>query len=1080
MRALKHTTKTNRTFKRRHALLLALLILIAAPFVMWRLTVHQTLDIVVVNKTFPLQTDSEGNVTSLNYSKQRGLFWLLNAMGIENPDTGRAYDVRREYYGNSLADGQLQNRPLQGLEKVPDVIYLSDMYGTGNSKARGTELTGISGMTKEEVGVVASSYARGATIIGEYNIAGDPTKANVAKELEGIFGLRFTGLAGKFFSDLSSTVDVPDWIRATYEQQYGKKWTLEGGGIVIAGNSRILVLQRNVDFIGSSLQIGMRDDLVDAYGTKRVDYYNWFEIVESNDPESVIAWYDLELSDKGADQLKSFGLEAKFPAIIAIHTDKQHAYYMAGDFTDYRGPDRINKFIGAATLYRYFSVKSEGDLSYFYWQFYVPFMTKVLQDVEPLDDSVGFGAETGAAADGTKLVSKVTEGQFAIYGNGKWNKLYVQGVDIGAGLPGGATPDDPAFYADWFEKIAAMHANTLRVYALMPPAFYRALDTHNYTHPEDRLFVLQSIAIMPPADGNFASAEYEATLRQAVEGTINAIHGRGNEAATEPANAEVNGSSNDASGVKSGMESDSRTAVSALASGTVPDTAIYQSDVSGYVLGYLIDPNLQQADTAKLDSSGAPSNYTGEYVSAVTGSTCTEVWLASLLDRVHAYEQKSYGMQHPAGVVSRPALDRMYHDKFDPAGSKVGAVVDMNHIEASGKLAGGLFSAYDILPNQPGLLEGGSSQAKLSYDGYRTYLDAVTKQEAKHPVLISGIGLPTSGGFTEAEQGEGLVSLLSLVKANGAMGGLVHEWTDQWGASSPLSSALMVPYNRSNLWHNKAEPAQNYGIIALDPPIPTAYSMTLRGADPLKTLALEADESYLYMRADFSKLPDFATNTIRLYLDTVDRGNGEYMFVPEVTENWSGVEFEIRIEGSDRAELRVIPTYNASKGYYYTAVTTNGLFERIERQLSPAYVTRSGAKVQALQQDASTLTAGPFHNGDNHFYIQDNTVQVRIPWSKLNISDPSSLLVLSDATHQGLTEQKDTLSVRLTEGVVPSLVVMNKGTNKVQYHFPESPTSSGYKTFRWHTWDVPQYEQRAKSSYDRLAQAWGQGAGSNG
>ena len=57
-------------------------------------------------------------------------------------------------------------------------------------------------------------------------------------------------------------------------------------------------------------------------------------------------------------------------------------------------------------------------------------------------------------------------------------------------------------------------------------------------------------------------------------------------------------------------------------------------------------------------------------------------------------------------------------------------------------------------------------------------------------------------------------------------------------------------------------------------------------------------------------------------------------------------------------------------------------------------------------------------------------------------------------------------------GFVTSLVIMDKATNQVDYQFPESVTSSGYRTFSWHPWDVPQVESRNKTSYDRIRETF--------
>ena len=943
-----------RGIKVRYLVLLLLAIILVLPFCLWFITPSKELDIVVVNKTFPIEKNASGEVSKLDYSKQRGLYWLMDYLGIRNPETNKSYDGSTDYYGNFLEEGKLVNKPLQKLSNVPDVIFLSDMYGTGKSKIDGEEPVGVSGLTKQEVGLISTYYAKGTTVIGEYNIAGDPTNSSVSKELEEIFGVNFTGVAGKFFSDLSSSVDVPNWIRDIYEKQYGKKWDITGGGIVVAGNNRIVVLQSDIGFTGNSIQIAMTEDNVNHYGTETVDYYNWFEIVKPVEDESVIAWYNLNLTDEGKKQLEPFDLDGQFPAIIANQSTNQRSYYFAGDFTDYRGPDKIKHFLGATTLYKYFSVSSEGDLSYFYWHFYVPFMSKMLNDIEPLDQEV-FKSVNEVAGDGSQLVSKIIDKQFAVYKNGAWEPMYINGVNIGSTVPGnaeGAFPNDPAFYTDWFEQIANMNANTIRVYNRMPSVFYRALDNYNYNHPDQLLYLLQNITVdHEPVSGNYLDEAYQSAFEEAVENTINAIHG----------NANIIGTSEE-------------------------DSELYVNDVSSYLLGYLVAPDLSTNNVAFTDATNSTYQFEGEYVSVSVDATPTEAWLASITNKTYQYEQTNYKMQHPTAIVNIPELDTVYQEKYSPIGQLNNISLDINHMDISNKVTSGFFGAFNVFPNQPGLMNDEMDKAMPIFTGYKEYLNDLMTYQTKYPVLISEFGISTSGNTTEDQQGEGLVSLIKIIKDSGAMGGLVYEWTDEWGKSSEFSSSLMIPYKRGNLWHNTVDPEQNYGIVALEPPIPTDYSMNLRGSDLLNTLSFTTDESYFYIKAVMNELPDFNKQKIMIYLDTIDRKNGEYMLAPDVNENWSGMEFNINIESPDKADLLVIPNYNASRGTYYIS-DHFGCVRKNGRKLTPKYVTKSGVNSSVTFEDESTLIPGSFENSDSHFYIEDNTLNVRIHWTRLEFTD---------------------------------------------------------------------------------------------
>src|SRR5207249_2491638 len=56
-----------------------------------------------------------------------------------------------------------------------------------------------------------------------------------------------------------------------------------------------------------------------------------------------------------------------------------------------------------------------------------------------------------------------------------WEPFYVKGINLGAALPGkfpSQFPPDDSTYARWLELIAAANANTVRLYTILPPAFY--------------------------------------------------------------------------------------------------------------------------------------------------------------------------------------------------------------------------------------------------------------------------------------------------------------------------------------------------------------------------------------------------------------------------------------------------------------------------------------------------------------------------------------------------------------------------------------------------------------------------------
>src|SRR3989449_4643950 len=79
---------------------------------------------------------------------------------------------------------------------------------------------------------------------------------------------------------------------------------------------------------------------------------------------------------------------------------------------------------------------------------------------------------------------------FEIRTEGGWRPFYVKGINLGVALPGhfpSDFPTDDSTYARWLELIAGARANAVRVYTMLPPAFYRSLKVWNEDRKSTRL-----------------------------------------------------------------------------------------------------------------------------------------------------------------------------------------------------------------------------------------------------------------------------------------------------------------------------------------------------------------------------------------------------------------------------------------------------------------------------------------------------------------------------------------------------------------------------------------------------------------
>src|SRR5258706_137834 len=88
--------------------------------------------------------------------------------------------------------------------------------------------------------------------------------------------------------------------------------------------------------------------------------------------------------------------------------------------------------------------------------------------------------------------------------DGSYVPVFVKGINLGAALPGKFPtefPRDTSVYLGWLETIAGLGANTVRVYTLLPPEFYRALATHNALPSAKKVWLIQGVwAELPERD----------------------------------------------------------------------------------------------------------------------------------------------------------------------------------------------------------------------------------------------------------------------------------------------------------------------------------------------------------------------------------------------------------------------------------------------------------------------------------------------------------------------------------------------------------------------------------------------------
>ena len=238
-------------------------------------------------------------------------------------------------------------------------------------------------------------------------------------------------------------------------------------------------------------------------------------------------------------------------------------------------------------------------------------------------------------ADDIKKVSAVKDGNLAVYDGNSWEPRFWTGVNLGATTPGtfpgelAATKED---YLRWFPKMKAMNVDVLRVYTILPPHFYEALDEFNAGR-DDPLWLTQGIwtpeeaLIGPDATGRDAyTPEISTAFDDEIRDAVSAVHGDGT---IDPEFGRASGE--------------------------------YTTDVSPYLLGWILGTEWYPYSVQKTDKAHAgEAPYTGEYFSANEDASPFESWISSKLDLL-AKEEMKRGWQHPVAFTNWLTTDPLKH-----------------------------------------------------------------------------------------------------------------------------------------------------------------------------------------------------------------------------------------------------------------------------------------------------------------------------------------------------------------------------------------------------------------------------------
>jgi hypothetical protein len=200
--------------------------------------------------------------------------------------------------------------------------------------------------------------------------------------MERILGVRWTRWIGRFFAELSDEEEVPQWMRDNYEREWNRPWLFSGPGYVLLQDDthcEVLRVGPESERIGLTIERTRPVDPLLAKAHDGVSYPYWFDVVEPAADSEVLAWFQWHLTDEGSTRLLDRGLPQRFPAVVRRSHDSAPSFYFAGDFADNPMSDRRVPLAGYPGLKRGIeSIKLAPSKDSFYWTFYFPMMTRLL------------------------------------------------------------------------------------------------------------------------------------------------------------------------------------------------------------------------------------------------------------------------------------------------------------------------------------------------------------------------------------------------------------------------------------------------------------------------------------------------------------------------------------------------------------------------------------------------------------------------------------------------------------------------------------------------------------------------------
>jgi len=364
-------------------------ILILIPLISWLLLCFQPkrpLNIYILDKTVP----------TLERNEHRSFNWILthNRYVKENK---RRYSYKKDYFGffplnlkkKTYKSESIQLEDIFNIINKYDMLYYTDTYGVyyedwlrGMKKGSSRSTLIYGGLNSNDYSLMLEMNKIKKLIITEYNILAPPTSVLIKYKIEELFDIHWSGWVGRYFDKLDpGNPDLPEWVVQTYKNSHYGKWPFKESGIIFMKNNRRAVILEN----GTHLNTEVPMIFTDKYGQEKFDipgeihYPFEFDITLSGGRNRIVSTYEINVNEEGDSLLQIYNIPKSFPAVIEGNENSSF-YYFAGDFADYPVSLFSAHFKGIRHLDFLFYNEEINDRSKFYWKFYMPMISKILDD----------------------------------------------------------------------------------------------------------------------------------------------------------------------------------------------------------------------------------------------------------------------------------------------------------------------------------------------------------------------------------------------------------------------------------------------------------------------------------------------------------------------------------------------------------------------------------------------------------------------------------------------------------------------------------------------------------------------------